>query len=87
MAAYWTGRNIPKSIWLRSLRRAATTSRRPTKKLMRAPVTLKLLDRLKNSTPTSSAPGVLKKLRPTLPSKMMSLYALSCTISRSWALP
>ena len=53
--------------------KAATTSLRPTRKLMRAPVTLKLLDRLKNSTPTSIAPGVLKKLLPTAPSKMMSL--------------
>ena len=73
MAAFCTGRNMPKSIWPRSFLKAATTSLRPTRKLMRAPVTLKLLDRLKNSTPTSMAPGVLKKLLPTAPSKIMSL--------------
>ena len=73
MAACWMGRNIPKSIWPRSRRKAATTSGRPTRKLIRAPVTSKLLDRLKNSTPTSMAPGVLNRLRPSAPSKMMSL--------------
>ena len=73
MAAFWMGRNMPKSIWVRSFLQAATTSGRPTRKLIRAPVTLKLLLRLKNSTATSSAPGVLKTLPPTRPSKMMSL--------------
>ena len=64
---------MPKSIWVRSFLQAATTSGRPTRKLMCAPVTLKLLDREKNSTATSSAPGVLKTLPPRAPSKMMSL--------------
>ena len=48
---------MPKSIWLRSLVNAATTSSRPTKKPTRAPVTLNDLESEKNSTPTSSAPG------------------------------
>ena len=73
MAAFCTGRNMPKSIWVRSFLQAATTSGRPTRKLMRAPVTLKLLLRLKNSTAHSSAPGVLNTLLPRAPSKMMSL--------------
>ena len=42
-------------------------------KLMRAPVTLKLLLREKNSTAQVSAPGMLKMLWPTAPSKMISL--------------
>ena len=58
------GRNIPKSIWLRSFRSAAITSGRPTRKLILAPVTLKDLERLKNSTPVSFAPGVARKLPP-----------------------
>ncbi len=40
IAAFWIGKNIPKSIWPRSLAKAETTSSRPTKKPMRAPVTL-----------------------------------------------
>ena len=67
------GRNIPKSIWVRSFLQAAMTSRRPTKKLMRAPVTLKLLLKEKNSTAHSLAPGVLKMLPPWAPSKIISL--------------
>ena len=73
MAAFCTGRNMPKSIWVRSFLQAAITSGRPTKKLMRAPVTLKLLLREKNSTAHSSVPGVLKMLPPWAPSKMISL--------------
>ena len=85
MAACWMGRNMPKSIWVRSFLQAATTSGRPTRKLMRAPVTLKLLLSEKNSTATSRAPGMLKMLPPFTPSKMMSLYALSCTSRMSLA--
>ena len=77
MAAFWIGKNIPKSIWPRSLAKAETTSSRPTKKPMRAPVTLNDLESEKNSTPTSSAPGYCKKLPPGSPSNTMSEYALS----------
>ena len=52
----------------------------PMRKLSLAPVTLKDLERLKNSTPTSRAPGVARKLPPSTPSKIMSLYALSWMI-------
>ncbi len=57
IAAFCTGKNMPKSIWLRSLAKAATTSARPTRKPILAPVTLNDLESEKNSTPTSSAPG------------------------------
>lgn len=70
--AFWMGRNMPKSIWLRNLAKAATTSGRPTKKPMRAPVTLNDLESEKNSTPTSSAPGCARNVPPRGPSKTMS---------------
>ena len=41
--------------------------------IMLAPVTLKDLERLKNSTPISFAPGVARKLPPNAPSKIISL--------------
>jgi len=84
IAAFWIGRNIPKSIWLRSFLRAEMISGFPMRKLILAPVTLKDLERLKNSTPTSRAPGVARKLPPSTPSKIMSLYALSWIIKISY---
>ena len=47
---------------------------------MRAPVVSNDLESEKNSMPTSFAPGIDKKEYPSLPSKMMSLYALSLTM-------
>ena len=51
IAAFWIGRNIPKSIWLRSFFRAEMISGFPMRKLILAPVTLKDLERLKTQTP------------------------------------
>ncbi len=72
MAAFCSGMNVPKSIWPRSLRSAATTSGRPTRNERRAPVTLNDLESEKNSTPTSTAPGNERNEPPAGPSNTMS---------------
>ena len=50
------------------------------------PVTLNDLESEKNSTPTSFAPGIDRNEKPSLPSKIISEYALSLIMKKPYYL-